>query len=143
MNFFSDLETNEIDNIFKEEKNINNIKILLANEATKILHGANSSKKAEKTAKQTFDLGGTGKGLPELYVRSSDVDKGINFIEFLSKNKILTSKSEARRVIANRGFKIDNVVVEDKNKMLKTSDFKEKTLKLSYGKKKHFLVKIT
>ena len=42
----------------REEKNINNLKILLANEATKILHGEKASKKAEKTAKDTFEQGG-------------------------------------------------------------------------------------
>ena len=54
----------------------------------------------------------------------------------------MSSKSEARRAIASKGVKIDNVVVVDKNKILKTSDFKEKILKISYGKKKHYLVKI-
>ena len=57
-------------------------------------------------------------------------------------NKILFSKSEARRAIANKGFKINNVVIDDEKKMLKLKDFRENTLKLSYGKKKHYLVKI-
>ena len=42
----------EIDEICIEEKNINKLKILLANEATKILHGEKAAKKAEKTAKK-------------------------------------------------------------------------------------------
>ena len=42
----------------------------------------------------------------------------------------------------NKGFKIDDVVVDDKNKVLQISDFKNNALKLSYGKKKHYLVKI-
>jgi tyrosyl-tRNA synthetase len=53
----------------------------------------------------------------------------------------MSSKSEARRAIANKGVKIDNVVVNDTNKILKATDFKEKILKISYGKKKHYLVK--
>ena len=59
LNFFTEIDTLKIDNFFEEEKNINNLKILLANEATKILHGEKASKKAELTAKQTFE----GKGL--------------------------------------------------------------------------------
>ena len=51
LNFFTEIETNEIDNLFKRESNINDLKILLANEATKILHGNVASKKAEQTAK--------------------------------------------------------------------------------------------
>ena len=55
--FFTEIEANEIENIFNNEKNINNLKILLANEATRILHGDEASNKAEQTAKITFDKG--------------------------------------------------------------------------------------
>ena len=54
----------------------------------------------------------------------------------------MPSKSEARRVIANKGFKIDDVIIDDGKKILKEGDFNNKELKLSYGKKKHFLIKI-
>ena len=46
LNFFTEIETNEIDSLFKIESNINDLKILLANEATKILHGSVASKKS-------------------------------------------------------------------------------------------------
>ena len=54
----------------------------------------------------------------------------------------MSSKSEARRAIANKGLKIDNVVMTNENKILKSNDFKNNILKLSYGKKKHYLIKI-
>ena len=115
---------------------------MLANEATKILHGETASKKAEQTAKDTFEGGGLGSDLPEIKIKSNEIEKGINILDFIADNKILFSKSEARRAIANKGFKINNVVIDDEKKMLKLKDFKENTLKLSYGKKKHYLVKI-
>ena len=142
LNFFTEIETNEINKIFEKEKNINNLKVLLANEATKILHGEIASNKAELTAKKTFEEGGLGSDLPEISVKFIDINKGINLLDFLSKSKIMSSKSEGRRAIANKGLKIDNVVVVDKNKMLKATDFKENILKISYGKKKHYLIKI-
>ena len=77
-----------------------------------------------------------------MLIKSSKINKGINFLDFLSENKIMSSKSEARRAIANKGVKIDNVVVVDENKTLKPTDFKEKILKISYGKKKHYIIKI-
>ena len=117
-------------------------KVILANEATKILHGEIASQKAEQTAKETFEGGGLGVDLPEIQIKSSKINKGINFLDFLSENKIMSSKSEARRAIANKGIKIDNVVVVDENKTLKPNDFKEKILKISYGKKKHYIIKI-
>ena len=52
------------------------------------------------------------------------LNEGININRFLAKNKIMSSKSEARRAIVNRGIKIDNIIIEDENKILKKSDFK-------------------
>ena len=60
----------------------------------------------------------------------------------LAKNRILSSKSEARRAIANKGLKIDNIVIEDEKKILNKEDFSKNQLKLSFGKKKHYLIKI-
>ena len=142
LNFFTEIEPKKIEEIVKKEKNINNLKILLANEATKILHGKEASNKAEKTASDTFKEGGLGLDLPEIKVKLSDIKKGINFLDFIAKNKILSSKSEARRAIANKGIKIDNVLLVDEKKILQLKDFKNKIFKLSYGKKKHYLVKI-
>ena len=142
LNFFTEIEPNEINTIFEKEKNINNLKIILANEATRILHGEVASKKAEQTAKETFEGKGLSAGLPEIKIKSSDIDRGINLLNFLSNNKIMSSKSEARRAIMNKGLKINNVILVDQNKILKSSDFKKNILKISYGKKKHYLIKI-
>ena len=54
----------------------------------------------------------------------------------------MNSKGEARRAIQNKGIKINNEIIEDEKKIINVGDFKnENYLKLSYGKKKHFLVK--
>jgi len=142
INFFTEIEIDEAENIFKKEKNINNLKILLANEATKILHGEDLAKKAEQTAKGTFEGGELALGLPEIIIKTDEIKKGINILDLIVNNKILSSKSEARRVIANKGFKLNNKVIDDEKKILQSSDFKKNTLKLSYGKKKHYLIKI-
>jgi len=142
LNFFTEISSSEINNIFQKEKNINNMKILLASEATKILHGEIASNKAEQTAKETFESGGLGSDLPEIKIKFSEISKGVNLLNFLSESKIMSSKSEARRVIASKGIKIDNIAVVDENKILKPIDFKKNILKISYGKKKHFLIKI-
>jgi tyrosyl-tRNA synthetase len=142
LNYFTEIQPNEIENIFEKEKNINDIKVLLANEATKILHGAEASKKAEQTAKETFVVGSLSVNLPEIKIKYSEIKKGISILDFVANNKILSSKSEARRVIANKGLKIDDVIVSDEKKIIQVNDFKKNILKLSYGKKKHFLIKI-
>ena len=114
----------------------------MANEATKILHGLKASQEAEKTAKETFESKGIGSNLPVIEVRSLDLKKGINLLDFLSVNKVVSSKSEARRVIDNKGMKINDVLLNDYKKIIKDNDFKEKRLKLSYGKRKHYLIKV-
>ena len=142
LHYFTEIELEKLKNIFHEEKNINNLKILLANEATKILHGNEASIKAEQIAKNTFEKGSLSEGLPEVKIKLKELEKGVNIIDFIANNKILSSKSEVRRAIMNKGFKLDDVVINDHKKILGTKDFKKNILKLSYGKKKHFLIKI-
>ena len=142
LNFFTEIDLQELEDKFKKEKNINNLKVLLANEATKILHGEEASRKAEQTAKDTFQGSGFSANLPEIEISLTEIKKGINILDFVTNNKILPSKSEARRLIANKGLKIDNILVENEKKILDLNDFKKNVFKLSYGKKKHYLVKI-
>ena len=142
LNFFTEIEPKKVENIYQEEKNINHLKILLANEATRILHGKDATKKAEQTAKDTFESGGIGSDLPEIKIESKKIERGITILDLISDNKILSSKSEVRRAIANKGFKINDNVVDNEKKIINENDFKERKFKLSYGKKKHFLVKI-
>ena len=142
LNFFTEIEPKEIDIIFNKEKDINKLKILLANKATSIIHGEVASKKAEQTAKDTFEEGGLGSDLPEIKIKSATIEKGVNILDLIANNNILPSKSEARRAIANKGFRINHIIIVDEKKILKLKDFKNNVLKLSYGKKKHYLIKI-
>ncbi len=142
LNFFTEIDLRDLKEIFEKEKNINNLKILLANEATKILHGKAASKKAANTAKQTFEKKGMGSDLPVIEIQSIEIKKGVNILDLIAKNNILPSKSEARRAISNKGIRIDDIIIKDEKKILLPIDFKKNILKLSYGKKKHYLVKI-
>ena len=144
LNFFTEIETKKIDELCEKENNINNLKIILANEATKILHGNVASKKAENTAKQTFTSGGLGHGLPEINIQERDLSTGIKILDLIFQNKITTSKSEARRAIKGNAIKINNEILKEEEKILTRNDFKNgKNLKISFGKKKHYIIKIT
>ena len=143
LNFFTDIKTEKITQLIKEEKNINKLKELLANEATKILHGELASRKAEKTAKETFKSGGYGSNLPEIQIKEKDLKVGIKILDLLSFNKIMSSKSEARRAIKSNALKINNEILTDENKIIQLNDFSNiKIMKISFGKKKHYLIKI-
>ena len=140
LKFFTDIQVDKIQKF--EKKEINELKIILANETTKILHGKTKSSKAEKTANDIFKLGKINKDLPTKKIFKKDIDKGIKLLELLVDTSIMNSKSEARRAINNNGIKINDLLVLDENKILNSSDFINENMKISFGKKKHFLFKV-
>jgi len=142
LKFFTEIDLNKLNEIIEKEKNINNLKILLANEATKILHGEQKASEAEKTAKETFDGSGVGKNLPEIKINKKLIDQGISILDLISNNKIFSSKSEARRAMQEKGIKINDKLATDEKRIIKFNDFiNSEYLKISHGKKRHYLIK--
>jgi len=142
LRIFTDIELQEIEKI--KNKNINELKILLANLCTEMLHGDKQSKLSEETAKKTFEEKSTGSGLPIIKINQSQIDQKIDIINLIVLSKLETSKSEIRRIINNNGVKINNAIVNDNKFLIKNNLFNnEKTLKLSLGKKRHVKVELT
>ena len=142
LKYFTEIDDLELEKLFKNEKNINNLKILLANEATKILHGEKKSKESENTAKETFAGSGMGQNLPVIFINKSLLKNGINIIDFIDSTKILNSKSEIRRAINEKGIKINDTVVVDDKKTISINDLDNDCIKVSHGKKKHYKIKL-
>ena len=107
-----------------------------------MLHGKSAAKKSEKTAKETFSINSSGSTLPSISIKSNDISKNINIIDFVIFSKLENSKSEVRRLIKGRAIKINNKVIDDEKLIINSSFFKEKFLKLSVGKKRHIKIKI-
>ena len=142
LKFFTEIDIEELNKVIKNEKNINNLKVLLANETTKLLHGDKSASDAEKTAQETFQGKGIGKDLPEIMFKKSQIQKGIDILELLTISKIMSSKGEARRAIANNGIKINDIMVNNEKKIINQEDLLDQSyVKISYGKKKHYIIK--
>jgi tyrosyl-tRNA synthetase len=143
LKYFTEISIDKLDEKIKVEKNINNLKILLANEATKILHGEVKAKEAEGTAKKTFEEKGIGENLPETIIQESQFKEGINVIEFIHIAKIMNSKSEIRRAISEKGIRINDIIIEDEKKIILLKDFeKNACVKISHGKKRHFIIRL-
>ena len=92
LNYFTEIEVNELSEKIENEKDINNLKILLANEATTIVHGAKAAKDSAATAKETFVKGGLGKNIPEKTISKKNLFKvnkyyRINFSKWFSAIK--------------------------------------------------------
>ena len=138
---FTDIEVNKIDEL--KNKDINSLKIILANEATTMLHGKAAAKKAEESAKNVFEKGLIGDDLRSISVDKTKMQIGVNIIDLVVDTKLLNSKSEVRRTIKNKGIKINNSTIEDEKFVVTLKDFLgENYIKISHGKKNHVIVKL-
>ena len=143
LKLFTDLDIEKIDNL-KNNQDINELKILLANEATTMLHGSKAAKDSEITAKKTFKDKSIGKDLPTVKIKKSEVTSGINILDLVLLTKLANSKGEVRRMIKNNGLKINNETTTDETKIFYENNFNQDDgMKVSHGKKQHVVVKIT
>jgi len=143
LKLFTDLDTDKINNLENSNQDINRLKILLANEATSMLHGVKAATESEKTAQKTFGDKSIGKNLPVLKVEKKIIINGINILDLVIKTELANSKSEIRRMIKNNGLKINNEVVNDETKTIGQNNFdQDNNMKVSHGKKQHVIVKI-
>ena len=141
LQMFTDLSLERIEEL--KNKNINQLKIILANEATSMLHGKAAAVKAEQTAKNTFEKKSVGTDLPTLVLKKEQVINGINIIDLVTATNLSNSKSEVRRMIKNKGIKVNNETIESDKFSISLNNFsQENFLKLSHGKKHHVIVKI-
>ena len=139
LKMFTDILLNKIEEI--KESNINDLKILLANKATEMLHGNKEALKSEKLAKSTFKEDSSGENLPSIKIDKDIINK--NIVELVASATKNISKSEIRRLIKPNGIKIDNKIINDEKFITDNQLFKDKGfVKLSLGKKKHFKIVI-
>jgi len=141
MKIFTDLPLSDIEEYAKlEGAKINDAKIALAHEATKICHGEEEAKKAHATATETFKEGKASAGLPQIELDKALLEGGIGVLELFTKAGLADTNSEARRLIKGGGAKINDKAVHSPEDQV-TPDFIENgAIKLSAGKKRHVLV---
>jgi len=137
---FTDLETNEIDNL--KNNNINELKILLANKATEMLHGKKAAQNSEVAAKEVFSGNSLGASLPTVKIKTKDLNKKINIIELIILSKLEKSKSEIRRLLKGNAIKINDKLINDDKLIIENELFNNNYLKLSIGKKRHIKIEL-
>ena len=140
LKFFTEIEIDKIDSL--ETENINNLKILLANKTTEMLHGKKESINAEKIAKETFSDNSSGLNLPSIKLKKSDLEESINIIDLIIISKFENSKSEIRRLIKGNAVKINNEIVSDDKFLIEKKIFNRNYIKLSIGKKRHLKIEL-
>jgi tyrosyl-tRNA synthetase len=137
---FTDLEIDEIKKI--ENNDINDLKILLANETTSMLHGENAAKNSEQAAKEAFSGNTLGSSLPSIKINSKTIDNKFDIIDLIILSKLEKSKSEIRRLVKGNGVKINDQIVANEKLIITNDFFNENYLKLSIGKKRHLKIEL-
>ncbi len=140
LKFFTDLNVEDIENL--KDKNINDLKILLANKTTELLHGKKEALNSEKIANETFSENSGGSNLPSIKLKNSLVKNNFNIIDLIIFSKLETSKSEIRRLIKGNAIKINNKIVNNEKFIINSDLFDQNYFKLSIGKKRHFKIEI-
>ena len=141
LKLFTELPLEEIERLAGlRGAEINEAKIILANEVTKLCHGEENAVAAAKTASDTFNEGVMSEGLPQLDV-SADALNAFSVLDAFVQLGLADSKGAVRRLIRGGGAKINNQVITDDAIQLTTDDFgAEGKLQLSAGKKRHAIL---
>ncbi len=142
LKLFTTLPLNEITRLEAlKGHEINDAKVVLANEATALLHGREAAEAAERTARETFAEGAASAGLPTFDVSASELSDGLGLLAALVRAGLAPSNSEARRAIKGGAVKINGEAVNDERLALSGEHLDDGVIKLSMGKKRHALLK--
>ncbi len=144
LKLFTDLPLEEIARLEKlQGAEINEAKIILANEATTLCHGAVAAAAAAETARRTFVEGGLGEALPSIDISRADLDAGIVAYDLLRRSGLVASNGEARRLIKGGGARLNDAAIDDENRKIGNGDINaDGVIKLSSGKKRHAVIRV-
>lgn len=121
---------------------LNEVKKILATEVTAMLHGRDAAEKAADIARKTFEEGALSHDLPKIELASSDLKLGIGLLTLLVQAGLAKSNGEARRHVQGGGVRVNDKPVEDEARLISDVDLNDDgVVKLSFGKKRHVLIK--
>jgi len=115
---------------------INEAKKVLATEATALLHGRAAAEEAAETARRAFEAGEAAETLPGI-----EASLPATVVDLLAAAKFVSSKGEARRLVAQGGVRLNDVAVTDAMLPVTVADLRDGAAKLSLGRKRHLLVR--
>ncbi|MEM7067687.1 MAG: tyrosine--tRNA ligase [Pseudomonadota bacterium] len=143
MKLFTTLPLDEIERYKAlEGAELNDAKKVLATEATAMVHGRKAAEAAAETARRTFEEGQAADTLPSITVANSDLEDGIGLLTLIVQAGLASSNGEARRHVKGGAIKInDKGVSDERMSVTGTSLNDDGVIKLSLGKKKHFLIR--
>ena len=133
LSFFSDYEIEEIKKMCKED--IRNAKKIMAYEVTKLVHGEEEATKVKKASEEIFANKGKSDNVETFEITKNDLEKGILLIDLLANTKLVSSKSEGKRMIEQNGISLNGKKETDTSKIITKEDFEKDELIIQKGKK--------
>ena len=111
-------------------------------EASEILFGKGTTESLQKLSEA--DLLAAMEGVPQVEISKSEIEKGVNVIDFLAeKTSIFPSKGEARKMIQGGGVSINKEKVSDVELVISNNHLLNNRYILAQkGKKNYYLVKV-
>ena len=142
MKLFTDLPLEDIARYeAMQGAGINEAKKVLADEATKLLHGAEAATAARAAAEKLFEQGVSSSDLPTVEIAKADLEAGVPLANLAESAGLAASRSEARRLAQGGGLRLNDVADPDAARLVTLADLKDGALKLAAGKKKVVLLK--
>ncbi|MBQ6907801.1 MAG: tyrosine--tRNA ligase [Clostridia bacterium] len=131
-------EINLMEEKFKSEgnaKDVNNAKITLAYELTKMVHGEEEADKAKSAAQALFENGGVSENMPTTSVRKAEIADGIGILDLMMKTGLIPSKGEGRRLVVQGGVSVNDQKISDPAFLVTPDIFKDNEIIIKKGKK--------
>ena len=120
---------------------INEAKIILANEVTGLLHGPEAAEAAEATAREVFEKGGIGDDLPTVTLDPAELTGGISIVQLIVRAGLAKSGKDAKRLISENGARVNDAPLTDAGLMIDAAALAQ-PIKLSAGRKRHALIRL-
>ena len=125
----------------KKGHQLNEAKIILANEVTTLCHGKLNSDEAFKTSEAVFSDNMGSSKLPTIEINARDCPENISIIQLMTMSGLVKSGKEARRLVNENAVKIEGQSIKDITEKFEKTKFTN-SQKISIGKKKHFNIVI-
>jgi tyrosyl-tRNA synthetase len=139
LSFKKNMEISQLKKEASEGKNPKDIKILLAKEIVARFHGIKASNVAHEEFEAQFKQNQVPKNIPEIIIKPTTGVDSIPLANLLKNSGLVSSTSEAMRILKQRGLKINNQVVEENLEILADDSFNIYQI----GKRKFAKIKVT
>lgn len=148
LKLFTDIPVAEIERLSHlQGQELNQAKIILADAATALAHGSEVLPEIHRAVEQLFGANNDRKfdpdSCPRYELEALRLQTGLSLADLVHLAGGAASKGEARRLIRNGGVSLNDQVIMEELYSITVQDFVNHQLKLSVGKKRHWLVILT